>query len=204
LPILSHFKQYLLALGIPGIFLIAFVDSAAVPLIGGPDAVVLFLSWQRPVQSPVIVLAAALGSTLGCVVLYYIGRAGGELALHKFHPEQQQWVKGNIDTNAFWAVIVAVLAPPPFPTKLVILAAGAFQMRLGLFIAGVFIGRLLRYTMVGYLGARYGGQAAALLKSEYPTISLVLIGGVILFMLVRRFRRTGRPDVNVQASLPRD
>jgi len=191
---LNCLKQYLLTLGIPGIFLIALLDSAAVPLVGGPDAVVLLLSWQKPVQLPLIVLAAVLGSTLGCLVLYRIGRAGGELALARFTPEKRIWVKEKIDRNALWAVITAVLAPPPFPTKLVILAAGAFNVSWGRLTVGVLAGRLVRYLVAGYLGARFGDQAAEILKEQYPTISLVLIVGVMLFILLRRVRRKAQPD----------
>jgi membrane protein YqaA with SNARE-associated domain len=191
---LNRLKQYLLTLGLPGIFLIALLDSAAVPMVGGPDAVVLLLAWQKPMQLPLIVLAAALGSTLGCLVLYRIGRAGGELALARFTPEKRIWVKEKIDRNALWAVTTAVLAPPPFPTKLVILAAGAFNVQLGRFTVGVLAGRLVRYLVAGYLGARFGDQAAEVLKEHYPTISLVLITGIILFILFRRVRRKAQPD----------
>jgi len=199
---LNRLKQSLLTLGVPGLFVIAFLDSAAVPMVGGPDAVVLILSWQSPTQLPLIVLAAALGSTLGCLVLYQIGWKGGELALARFKPEKQVWVKERIDRNAFWAVMVAVLAPPPFPTKLVILAAGAFRVRVARFTLGVLVGRSLRYLVAGYLGARFGDQAAEVLKEQYPVISLVLIIGVLLFILYRRFRQ-GEPGVKAEAPVPK-
>ncbi|MBI3950444.1 MAG: DedA family protein [Acidobacteria bacterium] len=199
-----HLKAYLLAWGVPGLFLIAFLDSAAVPMVGGPDAVVLLLCWQQPSHMPLIVLAAAIGSTLGCAVLYYIGRAGGELVLERFHMERRLWVKANIDRNTIWAVMVAVLAPPPFPTKLVILAAGAFGVGLGKFIVGVLAGRLIRYSIEGYLGARIGGQAVRVLKAQYPIISLVLIACVVLFLLIRRVRRPHEAVMDVHASPRQD
>lgn len=201
---LNHLKQFLLALGIPGLFLIAFLDSAVVPLPGGPDAVVLLLSWQSPMQVAWIVLVAATGSTVGCLVFYQIGRASGELALARFKPEKQKWVKARINGNAFWAVLVAMVAPPPFPTKLVILAAGVFHMRMRRFAIGAFVGRLLRYSVEGYLGARFGDQAAQVLKKQYPLISLVLIGCVMLFLLIRRVRRPGESGIDLQTSPQRD
>jgi membrane protein YqaA with SNARE-associated domain len=201
---LHKLKDYLLALGIPGVFAIAFLDSAAVPMAGGPDAVVLFLSWQKPSQVLLIVLAAAVGSALGSVVLYYIGRAGGELALSRFEPSRRVWVKEKMDRNAFWAVIVAVMAPPPFPTKPVVMAAGVFNMPLGKFLTGVLIGRLIRYGLEGYAGARFGDQAARILKAQYPIIFLVLIGCLLLFVLVRRVRRPGGDKLDVHVSPPHE
>lgn len=78
---LQRLSQYLIYLGIPGLFLIALLDSAAVPMVGGPDAVIMLLSWRNPSQLFAIVLAAAVGSTLGCLVLYRVARAGGRLVL---------------------------------------------------------------------------------------------------------------------------
>lgn len=48
--ILETLKNKLLTLGIPGLFLISFLDSAGVPLPGGVDLVMMLLSWQRPAQ----------------------------------------------------------------------------------------------------------------------------------------------------------
>jgi membrane protein YqaA with SNARE-associated domain len=185
---LQRLRQYLLLWGLPGLFAIAFFDSAAVPMMGGPDAVVLLLAWQRPMQSLLIILAAAVGSTLGCLVLYRVGRAGGEMALARFSPEKRAWVKEKLDRNAFTAVAAGVAAPPPFPTKLIILAAGAFRVRQTSFATGVLIGRLVRYSILAYLGARFGDQAADVFKAHYPALGLTLIAVVILVVLWRHFR----------------
>ena len=56
------------------------------------------------------------------------------------------------------------------------------------FLAGVFVGRILRFSLVGFLAARYGDQAAQVLKSHYPMIFLVLVGVLILIFLIRYLR----------------
>ncbi len=185
---LQRLGQYLLLWGIPGLMGIAFIDSAAVPMMGGPDALVLLLAWRRPMQIWLIVLAAAIGSTLGCLVLYRVARAGGEMALSRFSPEKRAWVKEKLDRNAFGAVMAGVIVPPPFPTKLVILAAGAFKVRQTSFANGVLAGRLVRYSVLAYLGARFGDQAADVFKDHYPVIGLLILAGVALIFLWRHFR----------------
>lgn len=185
---LQSLNKYLLLWGVPGLLGIAFLDSAAVPMMGGPDAVVLLLAWQRPMQILPIILAAAIGSTLGCLVLYRVGRAGGEMALARFSTERRAWVKQRLDQNAFAAVAAGVAAPPPFPTKLVILAAGAFRVSQTKFANGVLAGRLVRYSVLAILGASFGDQAADVLRSHYPIFALLLIGALILFLLLRHFR----------------
>ncbi len=185
---LQRLGKYLLLWGLPGLLAIAFVDSAAVPTIGGTDAVVLLLAWRRPVQILLIIIAATVGSTLGSLVLYKVGSAGGEMALSRFSPERRAWVKRKLDRNAFSAVLAAVAAPPPFPTKLVILAAGAFHVRKLRFTNGVLAGRLLRYSVVAFLGARLGDQAADVIKAHYPTMALILAVLLILWLLYIWFR----------------
>ncbi len=175
-------------MGIPGLLVISFLDSAAVPMPGGPDAVILLLAWRRPAMIYLIVLAATIGSMLGCLILYSIGRKGGEKALSRFNPDKVAWIERKMQEYGTLAVIAAVIAPPPFPTKPVILMAGMLRTGKLRFIAGVFIGRLIRYSFVAYLGAKFGDNAAQILKSHYPAISLILIGGILLFVLFRKLR----------------
>jgi membrane protein YqaA with SNARE-associated domain len=186
LRLLARLNQYLLIMGIPGLFAIAFLDSAAVPMPGGPDAVILLLSWQRPAMLHIIVLAASIGSMLGCMVLYGIGRKGGEKALSRFNPEKVAWIEKKMQEYGALAVVAAVVAPPPFPTKPVILAAGMLRIGKLRFILSVLVGRLIRYSLVAYLGAKFGDKAAQVLKAHYPAVSLALIGGILLIVLVRK------------------
>ena len=78
---MDRLRALLLTWGLPGLFLIAFLDSAGVPLPGGVDVVVMLLAWQSPSLFLPIAILAALGSVLGCLVLFHAGRKGGELAL---------------------------------------------------------------------------------------------------------------------------
>ncbi len=190
---LNRLNSYLVIMGIPGLLAISFLDSAAVPLAGGPDAVILLLAWRRPALTYLIVLAATAGSTLGCLILYGIGQKGGEKALSRFNPEKTAWVERKMQEHGIWAIIASVLAPPPFPTKLVVLAAGVLRTGRIQFTVGVFVGRLVRYALMGYLAAHFGDQAAQVLKAHYPTFSLVLIGGLLLIILIRSLRNRSKP-----------
>lgn len=186
---LDMLNRLLLILGIPGLFLIALLDSAVIPMAGGPDAVVLLLAWQRPDLLWLIAVAAAVGSTLGCLVLYRIGHAGGELALARFSEARQLWVRQKLDHHAFWTILVAVVVPPPFPEKPIVLAAGAFHMRLDKFSTGVLAGRLIRYMSGAYLGAHFGKHAATVLRERSPLIILVIVAAMLLTLVFRQLRR---------------
>jgi membrane protein YqaA with SNARE-associated domain len=186
---LVHIKKYLLVMGIPGLLVLALLDSAAVPLAGGPDAVIMLLAWRRPAMTYLIVLAATIGSTIGCMILYGIGRKGGEKALSRIKPEKVAWINSKMQKYGAWAVFAAVLAPPPFPTKPAIIAAGVLGTRKLPFISGVFVGRLIRYSFLGYLGAKFGDKSTQVLKAHYPAIALALLGGILLILLIRMIRK---------------
>ena len=198
---LQRLSHYLCVLGIPGLLAVSLLDAAAIPLVGGPDGLVILLVWQKPSQLAWIVLAAALGSTIGCVILYRIGRAGGDFALSRLAPGRQAWVKKQVENNAFLALFLGVTVPPPFPTKPVILAAGIFRTPWVTFCSAVFVGRLLRYGVMAYLGFLFGTQAAQIIKSQYPTMLLALAGLAFLMLLARRLLRPrAKPEAGPRLS----
>jgi membrane protein YqaA with SNARE-associated domain len=186
---LNRLGNNLMIMGIPGLFAISFIDSAAVPIVGGPDALLMLLAWHRPSMTYLIVLAATLGSTLGCLVLYGIGWKGGEKALSRFNPERAARIERWMQGYGIWAIIASVLTPPPFPTKLVILASGVLRIRKVRFAAGVFIGRLIRYSFLGYLAARFGDQATRVLKEHSSTFFAVLIIGILLIIIIHNMNK---------------
>jgi membrane protein YqaA with SNARE-associated domain len=186
-------KQQLLAFGLPGLFVIAFLDSAGVPLPGGVDLVVMLLSWQSPSLFVLVALIASIGSAAGCWVLYRLARVGGDAMLARFPKEKQAWVTEKVRSNDVLAVSVAMLGPPPFPTKLFIVVAGMVRMDWRRFVAAVFFGRLIRYLGEAYLAVRLGDQAMATLQQHYPTIAIALALSVAVFLLGRRLMRKSAP-----------
>ena len=184
-------KQHLLAFGLPGLFLIAFLDSAGVPLPGGVDLVVMLLSWQRPSLFVLVAFIAAVGSTAGCWVFYRLARVGGDAMLARFSPEKREWVTDKVRRNDILAVVVAMLGPPPFPTKLFILVAGMVGMDWRRFVAAVFVGRFIRFLGEAYFAVKVGDRAVETLQEHYPAIAIALALGVVVYVVSRRLRARG-------------
>ncbi len=182
-------RDSLLALGLPGLFLIALLDSAGVPLPGGVDIVLMLLSWQQPSLFLAVALTAAIGSAIGCLVLYRVGRTGGEMAVRRLDPERRRWVTNKVRENDILAMLVAVLAPPPFPTKVFVLVAGFVGMPWPRFAATVFAGRVLRFTGEAYLAVRLGDAAFETPQRYYPLIGAGLAVGVVTFLAVKWLRK---------------
>jgi membrane protein YqaA with SNARE-associated domain len=62
---LKSLQAILVGYGAFGLFAIAFLDAALIPLPGGPDIVVMTLSHLNKGMAPIYVLAAVIGSTFG-------------------------------------------------------------------------------------------------------------------------------------------
>ena len=186
---LGHVSQYLVAYGPFGLFAIALLDSALVPLPGGADAVMILLATARPAWWPLYALSATLGSVIGCVILYYISQRAGARALARFSESKQRRVKELIDRYDVLSVLVASLLPPPFPFKLFVITTGVFRLNVWRFAAAIFAGRAFRFMLEGYLAARYGERAGELLARYYPTIGVGLAVLVVLVCVARSLRR---------------
>ncbi|MGA8875547.1 MAG: DedA family protein, partial [Candidatus Korobacteraceae bacterium] len=58
----------------------------------------------------------------------------------------------------FWAVMFPAMLPPPTPFKLFVLSAGVAEMNFWHFLAAIFFGRLIRFSLVSLIVIRYGPQ----------------------------------------------
>jgi membrane protein YqaA with SNARE-associated domain len=181
---LLHIRDTLLAFGLPGLCGITFLDSGVAGVPGGPDVLVMLLAWRSPDRAWLVALSAALGAVGGGLIRYSLARKAGELALRRFAPERREWAHRAIDSHGIWTVFLACLIPPPFPLSFVLMAAGAFQMRVLPFLAGCVPGRLVRYGALAYLGVHYGKQAASVVAAHLPIIVAVLAASTLATALL--------------------
>ena len=69
--------------------------------------------------------SATLGSVVGCLVLYYLGRKGGEALVRKrFSADRIERALATLPRYGVMAVLIPSLLPPPTPFKIFILLAG--------------------------------------------------------------------------------
>ena len=98
----------------------------------------------------VVLAATVLGSCIG----YFLGKYLGHPALI-WLVGKTKVEKGEIYIKKWgiWGVILAGLTPVPF--KVVVWTAGIFEMPLGRFVLGVILGRMPRYMLTAYAGAKF-------------------------------------------------
>jgi len=186
---LGKFGAYVAAFGGPGLFVLCVLDSTFVPLPSSADALLIVLSTNNPHWMPLYVFLAVAGSTLGCVILYYVSRRAGGRALSKFPEAKQKRVKEWIDKYDVLSVLVACLLPPPFPLKLFVVTCGVIKLPIIRFAFAIAAGRAFRYLLLGYLAARYGEHAKDILAKYYPWIGLGVAVLIIVFFVTRSLLR---------------
>ncbi|MEQ1473734.1 MAG: VTT domain-containing protein [Candidatus Acidiferrum sp.] len=162
-------------LGAPGLFMISFLDSSVLsfPIIN--DLLLIQLSMQQPSRMPLYALMAATGSTLGCILLYFIARKGGEAFFHSKAGRHGGAVRHWVERNGFGGMLTAALLPPPTPFKFFVFAAGVFEMPLASFASAIAVARLFRYFGVGYLAVRYGNDALPFLGRHKLNVALAAV-----------------------------
>jgi membrane protein YqaA with SNARE-associated domain len=194
---LSGWKQKIVAfasaLGAPGLFLISFLDSSVLTFPVINDLLLIELSIQHPARMPLYASMAALGSILGCVLLFFISEKGGEALFHKHAGKRAQAIHNWVVHNGFGGMLVAALLPPPTPFKVFVVAAGVFEVPLISFTSAITLARVIRYFGIGYLAIRYGADALPFLATHKWRVAVVLIVLVAVSYVLSRVLLRHRP-----------
>jgi membrane protein YqaA with SNARE-associated domain len=176
---LSGWKTKIVAfagtLGAPGLFLISFLDSSVLTFPVINDLLLIELSIEHPARMPLYASMAALGSVLGCVLLYFIARKGGEAFFHKKAGDRAHAIRHWVERNGFGGMLVAALLPPPTPFKFFVFAAGVFEVPLLSYTTAITLARLIRYFGVGYLAVKYGNDALPYLGRHKLEVLIFLV-----------------------------
>jgi len=184
---LQHWISAVLpTMGVGGIFLAAFLDSSflSLPLIN--DILVIEMSVLHPARMPLYAVTATLGSLAGCLLLFFLARKGGEVYFQRHAGGRAARIRGWLQQNAFLAVAVPSILPPPMPFKLFVLGAGVFQVGVRPFSLALVAGRGFRYFALGILAVKYGEQAQRAIMEHKLVFALAALAFVVLSYLVTR------------------
>jgi len=183
--ILVGLLEWLKALGAAGLFGISLIDSVGVPLPGGPDAVMIWLSANSPRLMPFYALAATAGSAIGCTGLYLLARRAGVAALKRVAPHQRARIENLLGRYDLIAIMIPAVLPPPFPFKPFVLCAGVFKLKTWRFITAIFIGRAIRFLIEGWLAISFGEDAGRIIKQHGWKLLVAVAVIVVIAVLVK-------------------
>ena len=177
-------RVFALTLGAPGLYLVAFLDSSFLSLPEVTDLLVIWMVTRSPNRLVLYVAAATLGSLTGCLVMYFLGRKGGQALIRK------RFASGSIERTmaAFQrygvlVVLIPAILPPPAPFKIFVLLAGVAGISPGKFAAAIIIGRGARYLTLGILAVEYGGAAMAYVEENGLQVAIAVVGLVVAGLL---------------------
>ena len=180
LALLAFLKPF----GFWGIGAIALVDSAAIPM--PLDAMVVNYVVNDHARAVLYCFMAALGSSIGSMLPYYFGRAGGELFLLKrINRQRYERLRDRFEKQEFLAILLPAMAPPPFPVKLFELAAGVFEMRPHVYFGAMFVGKFIRFMAVSFLILFFGRQILdSITGTFHDHLGVVLaVCGIVLLLI---------------------
>jgi len=164
--------------GIWGMGAVALLDSSSIPV--PMDAILAFYVWHDKSRFWLYCLLAAVGSSIGGLLPYGLGRAGGELfVLKRVNRERFERIRARFERQEFLAMMIPSMLPPPTPWKAFVFAAGVFEMRVVPFLLAVFCGRMVRWLALSLLVLKLGPDAVNLVAHHALSV-MALVGGLAL------------------------
>ena len=166
-------------LGVWGIGALAVLDSSSIPM--PIDPLVIGYVANDHTKSVLYCFMAALGSAIGSMVPYYVGRAGGELILLKrINRTRYEKLRDRFEKQEFLAIMVPAMMPPPMPVKLFELAAGVFEMRPLAYFGAILVGKFVRFLLWAVITILFGPTLLHTLVQTFRRHSGILIGIVLI------------------------
>ena len=175
---LKDLAGWLTALGPLGVFLISLLDSVAVPMPQGVDALIVAQAIAAPETAYWGAALAVLGSATGSLILFHMARRAGRAMLEKKASATGiDKMNRRIDRFGALVLLIPTMVPLPLPMKLFVIAGGVFQMKVAQFLAVIVFARCVRYFGEAFVALRYGDQTAAFLREH---AAAAVIGAILL------------------------
>ncbi|MGO9639992.1 MAG: YqaA family protein [Candidatus Acidiferrales bacterium] len=170
-----------------GLLAVSFLDSSVLPFPTVNDLLLINLSVNSPARMPYYAAMATLGAMLGGLLLYGIAREGEEALFHKHAGARAERVRAWVVRNGFLTVLLAALLPPPMPFKIIIIAAGALEMPLQIFLPAMLLARLIRFFGEGFLAVKYGAATLPFLFAHKVSMTAASLAVGLAFYLAVHF-----------------
>jgi membrane protein YqaA with SNARE-associated domain len=172
-------------LGVWGIGGLAVIDSSTIPV--PIDALLIDYVANDHRRFLLYCFMAALGSAVGSLLPYYLGRAGGELFLLKrINRQRYERMRDRFEKQEFLAIMVPAMMPPPMPVKLFEFAAGVFEMKTLWFFSAILVGKFVRFLIWAIITITYGPAILHTIRGAIREhLGYVLgAGGIIIVLLL--------------------
>jgi membrane protein YqaA with SNARE-associated domain len=189
--LLHQITDALVAFGPVGVFLLAALDSAGIPLPAAMDALLILVSVKTPDRAWITACSATVGSLSGNLILFLAARSGGRRWAKGPDSDKPQKFRKWFRRYGLVTVFVPALLPVPLPLKVFVVSAGVLRTGFAQFFTVILLARVIRYFGEAYLGMKLGEEGAkTFLKGNAWTMVGITLGLVlILYLAVRLHER---------------
>jgi membrane protein YqaA with SNARE-associated domain len=196
-------EQYVISVPIyiaaPAMVLIGALDSSLLSLPEINDYLVVGRCYKYPSAAFYFPLFAALGSVLGCLLLYTIMRRGGQALLRKrFKSESIKRVERAYERFGVFAIAIPAILPPPLPFKIFVATAGTLEYPRWKFLLTVMIARSVRYYVEGILAVYYGRRVLLFMKDNGLVILSIVAAAAVIAIIVYYFVSSRKARIGSQ------
>lgn len=181
----------------PGIAFLMFLENVFPPL---PSELIMPLAGYTAARGEITlwgaILAGTIGSLIGQLPLYYLGKIAGEERLKKWAEKYGAWLtvspdeithaKQWFDKHGNKAVLFGRIVPGV--RSFVSIPAGMANMPMGKFLAYSAVGKLAWTALLAYLGSLLGERYDIVEKYLGPATYIVL-GGIALYIVFSVIKR---------------
>ncbi|MGB8521997.1 MAG: VTT domain-containing protein [Candidatus Acidiferrales bacterium] len=182
-------SHWIFHLGAFGLIPLGVLDASVIPLPGSMDVLTIVLAAKQPDWWIYYALMATVGSVTGNYLTYRLARKGGKETLErKLSRKNMNMVTRNFERWGLGAIAIPALLPPPMPLVPFVLAAGATKYPLKKFLAALTVARIVRYSILSLLAARYGREIILFMRSHghpvaFAVAAVAAIAAVVFLVL---------------------
>jgi len=176
------------SLAAPLMIFIGALDSSLLSLPEVNDYITIARVANNPHEVYYFPVFPAIGSMVGCLLLYHIAKRGEQFVSRRFHPRQLDRVKGIYRRWGLIALIIPALLPPPMPFKVFVVTAGVLGYPVGRFALVIMIARTIRYYFWGTLAYFFRDEVRKMidwLGGNLFEIILALLIVLAIFLMIR-------------------
>jgi membrane protein YqaA with SNARE-associated domain len=169
----------------PIMIFVGALDSSLLSLPEVNDYITAYRVAHNPSEVYYFPLFPAIGSVIGCLVLYRIAQRGEQFVSKRFHPRHLDRVKEIYRKWGMFALVIPALLPPPMPFKIFVVAAGALNYPAARFAAVIMIARTVRYYFWGWVAFFFRDEVLQILG--WLESHLIEILGAIIALFILSF-----------------
>ncbi|MHB1611734.1 MAG: DedA family protein [Sulfobacillus sp.] len=192
--LLNGITQAILGLGVFGVLIGMFLESAYIPV---PSEIILpyagYLVFRHQATLTSAMAAALVGGLLGAIVSYWIARWGGRALVERYgryifiraHElnRAEQWFMRHGDGAVFFGRLL------PGIRTFISLPAGVAEMPFGRFIVFTFLGALPWTVLFVYVGYALGQHWQNVTALSHYFLALVLLAVIVWAIWLRNRRK---------------